>query len=150
MSTQDIKPEVLEGRDALEDVQFCLEDTANWCSNNAHKALTELHNEWQKLCNTAKPEDLESFRQQCEDILKNCEVFYNEILKKAQTIKDLADNRFPVISTYAGDDPGTKAFMAQIQNLHENIVHPKLLFLFEKMQELESSIRDMIEFSLKS
>jgi len=144
LSSENITFKVKEARDMLADINDVLEEISQWCLNNASVAISKLQDQWANICSTAKSTESDVFIQQCEDILADCETFQNQIDEKSTNFTDTIETRLPSIKKLAGNDDDTSSLVKQILQHWNETVQPQLVFLYEKLEELELSIRDMM------
>ena len=144
MSSENITFKVKEARDMLADINDVLEHISQWCLNNAAVAISKLQDEWANICSTTKSTEPDVFIQQCENILADCETFQNQIDEKSMNFTDTTEIRLPSIKKLASNDDDTSSLMKQVSQHWNETVQPQLVFLYEKLEELESNIRDMM------
>ena len=144
MSSENITFNVKEALHMLADINDVLEQIRHWCLNNAAVAISKLQDEWANTCSPTKSTEPDVFIQQCENILADCETFQNQIDEKAMSFTDTIEIRLPSIKKLAGNNDDTNFIMKQISQHWNETVQPQLVFLYEKLEELELSIRDRI------
>ena len=140
MSTEDITSEIKEANKMLDS----LEDLTQWCATNAAAAMDNLQEKWKGICVDASSTESDSFLRKCEDLLSDCAVFQNKIVGKARYFMETAQVSISVIEGLASDNDQTSSISQQIVERWNKIEQPQLMFLYDKLEELETSIRDMM------
>jgi len=144
LSSENITFNVKEALHMLADINDVLEQIRHWCLNNAAVAISRLQDEWANICSKAKFTESDVFVQQCENILADCEAFQNQIDEKSINFTDTTEIRLLSIKKLAGNDNDVNFIMKQVSQHWNETVQPQLVFLYEKLEELELSVRDRI------
>ena len=149
MNSTDFSPDVNEAKNMVADIIKSIDEINKWSLNEAEKQINLLLDKWKSLCeNTASAKSVE-FCNKCEQILLECTAFQNEIIAKTESFRETVQDQLPVISALAGDNEVIKGLLDQvIGQLWNDIERPRLLFLYDKSAELETSIQDMIELAI--
>jgi len=149
MNNTNFSSDVNEAKDMVADIIKSIDEINKWSSNEAEKQINLLLDNWKLLCeNTASAKSRE-FCDKCEQILLECTAFQNEIAAKNESFKETVQDQLPVISTLAGDNEVIKSLLDQvIGQLWNEIERPRLLFLYDKSVELETSIQGMVELAM--
>ena len=144
MSSENITFNVKEALHMLADINDVLEQIRHWCLNNAAVAISKLQDQWANACSPTKSTEPDVFTQQCENILADCEAFQNQIDEKVMSFTDTIEIRRLSIKKLAGNDNDANFIMKQVSQHWNETVQPQLVFLYEKLEELELSVRDRI------
>lgn len=149
MNNTNFSSDVNEAKDMVADIIKSIDEINKWSSNEAEKQINLLLDNWKLLCeNTASAKSRE-FCDKCEQILLECTAFQNEIAAKNESFKETVQDQVPVISALAGDNEVIKNLLNQvIGQLWNEIERPRLLFLYDKSVELETSIHGMVELAM--
>ena len=133
-----------EAREMLADILDALEETAQWCTQNAAEALSKLQDEWGRTCACAESTDTEPFQQECQTLLEDCAIFQNQVIAKTRYFTDIAQDRLPIIQELAGSDVAIQSLCREVAERWNDTEQPQLMFLYEKSEELEKIIRDLM------
>lgn len=149
MNDTNFSSDVNEAKDMVADIIKSIDEINKWSSNEAEEQINILLDNWKSLCeNTASAKSRE-FCGKCEQILLGCTAFQNEIVAKTESFKETVQDQIPVISALAGDSEVIKNLLDQvIGQLWNEIERPRLLFLYDKSVELETSIQGMVELAM--
>lgn len=149
MNNTNFSSDVNEAKGMVADIIKSIDEINKWSSNEAEKQINLLLDNWKLLCeNTASAKSRE-FCDKCEQILLECTAFQNEIAAKNESFKETVQDQVPVISALAGDNEVIKNLLNQvIGQLWNEIERPRLLFLYDKSVELETSIHGMVELAM--
>jgi len=149
MNNTNFSSDVNEAKDMVADIIKSIDEINKWSSNEAEEQINLLLDNWKLLCeNTASAKSRE-FCDKCEQILLECTAFQNEIAAKNESLKETVQDQVPVISALAGDNKVIKSLLDQvIGQLWNEIERPRLLFLYDKSVELETSIQGMVELAM--
>jgi hypothetical protein len=142
LSTENSTLKVKGARDTLADILEVIENIDHWCLNNADAAINNLHDRWANICSKEKDTELNIFIQQCEEILADCEAFRDQIAEQCTNFTNEIKDRQPLIKKLTTSDNDTKLLMEQVSEHWNEHTHPQLITLYEKLEELEQSIRE--------
>ena len=135
--------------ETLAQISDYLDDIYKWSFNEAHDTLGNLYEKWKNLCSQTASAKSRKFCQQCEQILAECDSFRRDIVRRSQHFADISRDRIPVIIEQAGDDKETVSLLKEFMELWNTKVQPHLVSLYEKSEEFEDRIRNMIEFAMQ-
>jgi len=144
MSAEKLTSEILEANQILAEINDQLATTVLWATHNAPSALRKLQNKWKKACgedSTQSPE----FQKQCEDLLADSEFLQTHIVEQAQYFTHTAEDRLSDLEKAAGKDKNTEENIKKAFEQWNGIVNPQLIYLYEKSEQLEKSILDMMQ-----
>ena len=144
MRPESITSEVKKAQNAIAEILELLEGVTQWCMNNAALAINGLQEDWENICSKAKSTSSKSFLRRSKNLLQDCTVFRTLIIERAEDFVDKVENRLPQIRGSAENNDETASLMDQIINRWNEVEHPQLMFLYEKLEELESSIQDIM------
>lgn len=149
MDTTNMTPEIREAWGILAEINDLLSGISLWVGNEADVIIKELHDKWQKLCSKTKTARSKEFLDQCRRLLAECESFRVEIVEKSQSAVENTKDKASQIVELTGGCKETKALMEEILKCWNEIEQPRLVLLYEKTAELESSIMEMMEFAVQ-
>ena len=145
MSTKNITSEVKEANERLAEILDELDSLTQWSVNNAAVAIGELQEKWKSICVDTASAKSNDFLRKCENLLADCVVFQNEIIKKTRYFAETTQLRISAIEELTGDNDHIKSISQQIAGRWNGTEQPQLTFLYNKLEELETSVRDMME-----
>ena len=147
MSSENVNPDVKEATEKMEEIHEFLEGISQWCLNNADEAINRLQEDWGNMCIRLKEKSIEPsrFLRQSEIIFQDCVAFRALIIEQAKGFSDKVQNRLPQIKGVTENNDDTASLMDQIMERWNKVEHPQLMFLYEKLKELESIIQDVRE-----
>jgi len=143
--TLELSPEAREARITLAETIDALHAISDWYTNNATGALRKLQERWHTLCSQEGKELSEGFSEQCEDILADCEVLRLTIWEKTTDFADTASRRLPLLNDLAPDDDGVQQCNRAFFDGWNESTQPQAVRLYECVEKLEDSIRDMMD-----
>lgn len=145
MSSESVSPDMKEAYEKMEEIQEFLEGISHWCLNNAAEAINRLQEDWENMCIRLKEKSIKPsrFLRQSENLLQDGIVFRELIIEQAKAFSDKVQNRLPQIKEVAENNDDTASLMDQIMERWNEVEHPQLMFLYEQLKELESSIQDI-------
>jgi len=145
MSIKNITSELKEANERLAEILDALESLTQWSVNNAAAAIGELYERWKSICVNTVSVKSDEFLHKCENLLADCAVFQKEIIKKTSYFAEMMQLRISAVKELAGDNDHIKAISQQIVERWNETEQPQLTFLYNNLEELETSIRDMME-----
>lgn len=149
MNSKNDKNTRKESWETLAQIGDYLDEVYQWSRNEAYNTLKKLCEKWKSLCSQTASSKSRKFCQQCEQILAECDSFRRDIVSRSQYFADISQDRLPVIIEQAGDDKKTVSLLKQIIELWNTVEQPHLVSLYEKSEQLEARIRDMIGFAMQ-
>jgi len=152
MNETKLSPNVQEAKDIVANLATSIGVVENWSTSKAESTINGLFDDWEKLCKETESAKSRIFCEQCEEILQRCTSFQNTIAAKSDSFKAEVELELKDILDKVGDDNETiKSLLEQIIGPGWNdLVRPRLLFLYKASVELETSIRNMIEFAMST
>ena len=81
--------------------------------------------------------------------MAECESFRADIVEKSQLAVENTKDKASQIIELTGGCKEIKSLMEEILKRWNEIEQPRLVFLYEKTTELESSIMEMMEFAVQ-
>jgi len=149
MNNTNFSSDVNEAKDMVADIIKSIDEINKWSSDKAEKQINGLLDKWKSLCENTTSAKSRKFCNKCEQILQECTAFQNEIAAKNESFKETVQDQLPVISELAGDNEVIKSLLDQvIGQLWNEVERPRLLFLYDKSAELETSIWDMVKLAM--
>lgn len=145
MSIINITSEIKEANERLAEILDELDSLTQWSTKNAASAIGKLQERWKSICVDTTTATSDVFLRKCEDLLSDCAVFQNEITKKTAYFAETTQLRISEIEELASDNDHIKSISQQIVERWNGTEQPQLMFLYNKLEELETSIRNMME-----
>ena len=146
MSAEKLTSELAEAREMLAEINEQLEKISHWSTDNAAGALGKLQDKWEKACLDAVSTQSPEFQGRCEDLLADSEVLQTHIVEQAQYFTNTAEDRLSALELLAGNDKDMQDLTKQVFERWNGTVKPQLTCLYEKSEQLEKSILDMMQF----
>ena len=145
MNSESVSSAVKEANEKMAEIHEFLEGISQWCLNNAAEAINRLQEDWGNMCIRLKEKSIKPsrFLRQSEIIFQDCVAFRELIVEQARDFSEKVQNRLPQIEGVAENNDDTASLMDQIIKRWNEVEHPQLLFLYEKLAELESNIQDI-------
>lgn len=141
-------PKTKKAWEILAEITDLLDKVNDWADTKADATINKLADKWQKLCLQTSSARSREFCNQCEKILEECDSFRTDIVSETRKFTKKVQNRLLSINELAGDNKETQSLLKQILEIWNKVEQPRLVFLYEKTVELESRIRDMVEFAM--
>ena len=151
MNEPTFPPDVIEAKNMVAAIVESIGKIDEWLHGEADEKIHELFGKWGKLCAETESAKSRKFCGACEEILKECISFRNDIVAKSQAFTNTVEIDLEDINDKAGDNEAIKILLSHaIGELWNKAELPRLLFLFDKSAELETSIRDMIKYAMSA
>ena len=150
MSETELLPNVKKARDIVANLAKSIGVVQDWSTKEAESTINSLFDDWKKLCQKTESAKSRLFCKQCEKILQRCTSFQNTIAAKSDSFRAELKLELKDIFDKVGDDNKTiKSLLEQVISPGWNdLVRPRLLFLYKTSVELEKSIRDTVKFAM--
>ncbi|MBC8509621.1 MAG: hypothetical protein H8D34_32640 [Chloroflexi bacterium] len=146
MSAEKLASEIMEANEVLAEIYDQLAKTGSWATHNAPRALRKLQDKWEKVCLAAGSTQSPEFQEQCENLLTDNKVLQTHIVEQAQYFTDTAEDRLSALELLAGKDKNTEEIIKDVFEQWNGKGKPQLICLYEKSEQLEKSILDMMQF----
>jgi len=151
MNETTLSPDVMEAKNMVANIVESIGRIDEWLHKEANEKIHELFGKWGKLCAETESAKSRKFCGECEEILKECASFRNDIAAKSEAFTNMVEIDLEDINDKAGDNEAIKILLSHaIGELWNKAEVPRLLFLFDKSAELETSIRDMIKYAMSA
>jgi len=145
MDTTNISGNVKQAMEIIAEINDLFGEVTQWAGNEADAAIKQLYSDWQELMSKTENAVSKPFLEECTKLVKRCLSFREDIVGKSQFFAKNAKDKISSINKLAGDDKNVKSVLEDVLKLWNDFGQSRLEFLFEKAEELESSIRDIME-----
>ena len=149
MDTTNMPDKIKEARKILAEINDLLDEISQWVNNIAYGIITELNGKWQNLCSKTKTARSKKFIDESTKLLMECDLFRVDIVKKSESFAEHTRDKVSLIAELVGDSKEIKSAVEENIKLWNDVVQPQLDFFYEKTSEFESSIMNMMEFSVQ-
>ena len=149
MGTTNMSYDVRKAQKKLAEITDLLGKLSYWTDDEAEVMVKKLYDDWRELCRTTNSATEDGFEFQCNEILGRCKIFRMSLVKKGQGFSKKVMVRLRSIPKSAGDNKEINSLTSGILKLWNEVEQPRLVFIYEKTEELESRIRDMMEFAVQ-
>lgn len=152
MSETELSPKVKEAKEIVANLVKSIGIIEDWSTNEAEIIIHGLFDDWEKLCHETESARSRLFCGKSEEILQRCISFQNSIAAKSDAFKAELKLELKDIVNLVGDDNETINSLLEevIVQGWNDLVRPRLLFLYQVSVDIETSIRNVIEFAMSA
>lgn len=137
--------DILEARHMATEIFRHMEEIGNWSRGDADRKAHRLFDRWKKLCSETKTAKSKKFVAGCQKMLDECNSFHDELISKLESFTGKMKENLKKINEKAGNDEATSIYVKGTLKIWNGAEKPRLLFLYDKTDELESNIIYMME-----
>lgn len=149
MDTTNIPSNIKQAMEIIAEINDLFGEITQWAGGDADAAIKELFDNWQELMSKSETAISKKFIDECTKLLKGCISFREDIVEKSQFFAKNTKDKISSINKLAGDDKEIESMLKDVLKLWNEFGQPRLEFLFEKAEELESSIRDIMDEAMR-
>ena len=121
MDKKELFAEIKEAWNILAEINDMLGAISQWADSEADDRIKQLHTQWQKLCTKTATARSVEFYNSCQELLKECDLFRTEIVRRAKSFAEKVQSRGQVIAELAGGHKETKTLMEEIRVLSASV-----------------------------
>jgi len=149
MGIADISNKNKKAMETIAEINDLFLEVTGWIGGEADTTIKHLYGKWQELMSEPENAITKAFVDKCIKLIDECIAFREDIVEKGRFFAENAKNRISSVNKCVPEDKDIKSILDDELGLWNKHGQPQLVFLFERAEQLELSIRDIINVITK-
>ena len=149
METAEMSNEHKEAMKRIAEINDLFGEVDQWAGGAADTEIKKLIEDWKILISAEEIAISEKFVKKCLKLIDRCISFREDVVEKKQNFEKSAQDKISAIKELTNGDKDIMSVLEDVIDLWNKYGQPRLELLFDKSEELETSIRDIIELVME-
>ncbi len=149
METSELSSEHKEAMKRIAEINDLFGEVDQWAGDEADRKIKKMIKDWEKLISEKEIVISEKFVKECLHLIDESISFREDIVKKKQEYVKSAQDNISAIKELAKGDKDILSILEEVIGIWSKYGQPRLELLFDKSEELEASICDVIELVME-